>query len=240
MIDAATLTGLLDATWPAVSRREIDGWTIREGGGGGSRVSAATLAVPGSDADIAKAEAAMRDLGQPPLFMVREGEDALDATLAAAGYRVKDPTVGYAAPTASVIRPIPRLAVAPSWPPLAIQREIWAAGGIGPSRLAIMERAASPKTTLLGRHDDTPAGTVFVARHGEVAMLHALEVALPHRRCGLGYALVSGVGRWADAHDATRLAVLATRANRAATALYASMGFARATAYHYRIHPDAP
>ena len=100
---------------------------------------------------------------------------------------MKDPVTVYAAPAAALAsEPPPPVTTFEVWPPLAIQAEIWAAGGIGPARLAVMERAAGPKTTILGRCADRPAATAYVAVHGTVAMLHALEVADRFRRRGLG------------------------------------------------------
>ena len=54
----------IDGTWPAAAYHRLGPWTLREGRGGGSRVSAATCDVPVSAADIAAAEAAMGKMGQ--------------------------------------------------------------------------------------------------------------------------------------------------------------------------------
>ena len=83
----------------------------------------------------------MRAWGQPPLFRIRPGEEALDARLAARGYVVRDPTLILAAPAAAIAVPPGEAAVFGSGP-LACMAEIWAAGGIGPARLAVMARVA--------------------------------------------------------------------------------------------------
>ena len=75
------LFDVVAATWPAAGQREAGGFVLRRGDGGGNRTSAATRA--GGPADIALAEAGMRDWGQVPHFLLRPGEDALDAELAA-------------------------------------------------------------------------------------------------------------------------------------------------------------
>jgi N-acetylglutamate synthase len=153
----------LEATWPPAARHETGPWIVRDGGGGGKRVSAATAREAVSEADIPAAEDAMRALGQAPLFMIREGDETLDALLAARGYAVIDPVVALAAPLDELDLPRPpRLTAIPAWPPLAIQRELWARAGIGPARLAVMDRAVFPKTALLARMDDRAAGTAFV------------------------------------------------------------------------------
>ena len=87
-----------DATWPAARRFDHGPWTLREGQGGGKRVSAATARGAITDADIPTAEAAMREMDQRPLFMVHAGEDDLDALLAARGYGVVDPVTVLSAP----------------------------------------------------------------------------------------------------------------------------------------------
>lgn len=238
--DQATLFAASEATWPAASRRRVGPFTIREGRGGGSRVSAATADAPATEADIEAAERAMKALGQAPLVMVREGEQALDVDLAARDYVVKDPVTVYAASAAALaIEPPPPVTTFQAWPPLAVQAEIWAKGGIGPGRLAVMERAEGPKTTILGRVNDRPAATAYVAVHGGVAMLHALEVAAPFRRRGLGRHVMRAAASWALAHGADSFAVLVTKANEAANPLYVGLGMTPISGYHYRIREDA-
>lgn len=241
MTEARRLLAVLEATWPPSSRSDLGPWTIRDGQGGGKRVSAATARDPGAAEDIPRAEAAMRALGQTPLFMIREDDGALDAVLARRGYAILDATDAYAAPLDRLDLPIPpRLSAIPAWPPLAIQREIWAEAGIGPARLAVMDRAPFPKTTLLARMDDRAAGTAFVAVHDGMAMIHALDVAPPFRRRGLGRHMIAGAAGWARGQGARDLGLVVTAANAGAQALYASLGLALVGHYHYRTKEEAP
>jgi GNAT superfamily N-acetyltransferase len=233
------LTALIDATWTAARLDRVGPWTIRAGAGGGSRVSAATASAPAGADDIPAAEAAMRALGQAPLFMMRPGEAALDAALTARGYRVKDPVTLYTAPVADLAGSLPPVTCFRVWPPLAVQRDIWAAGDIGPDRCAVMARVAGPKTTILGRSDDSPAGTLFLARHAQTAMVHAVEVPPRFRRCGMARLMMQGAAVWSQEVGAQDLAVLVTTANAAANELYTSLGMRAAAGYHYRIHPQA-
>ena len=88
----------------------------------------------------------MRDLGQDALFRIRAGDEALDADLAAQGYRIVDPTNIHAAPVGGLtVQTPPRVTTFAVWEPLEIMREIWAEGGIGPARIAVMERARGRK-----------------------------------------------------------------------------------------------
>ncbi|MDK3016636.1 GNAT family N-acetyltransferase [Pseudodonghicola flavimaris] len=236
MTAAPWLFDTIDGTWPAARYLSEGPWLLREGRGGGSRVSAASARDAVQEDDIAQAEAGMLALGQPRLFMIRPEDSALDAALAARGYQIKDPVTAYATPVDRLTQiPVPRVTVLPVWEPLVIMREIWAEGGIGPERLAVMMRAEGPKTGLLARYNDKPGGAAFVAVHQGVAMLHALEI-LPHqRKQGLGQWMMRGAAFWARAQGAQKLSVVCTRANDGANALYSSLGMDVVGAYHYRI-----
>ncbi|MGR3758198.1 MAG: GNAT family N-acetyltransferase [Tranquillimonas sp.] len=229
----------LDATWPPAGLHRVGPWTLREGRGGGSRVSTATADRPATEADVAQAEAGMRAMGQAPLFRIGPGQDALDALLAARGYEMFDPVVIYAADLPLPGGPDAEGGSHAVWPPLGIQSDIWREGGIGAERQAIMARAPGPKAAILGRRADRPAGTAFVAIREGVAVLHAVEVRAELRRCGVGRGLVLAAARWAARQGADRLALAVTRANAPARALYAGLGFHEAGGYHYRAAPAA-
>jgi len=236
--DAQTLYDVCEATWPPASVREASGWVIRDGAGGGKRVSAATAVCRGDQPEIARAEAEMTALGQPLLFMIRDGEAALDTALAARGYDIIDPVALYACPLGLLTDvTLPRLAAFDIYPPLQIMTELWAAGGIGPGRLAVMARAPTPKTTLLARQNDRAAGVAFAAIHSDIAMLHALEVAPAQRRQGVAVNIMRATAHWAQDQGANWLSVIVTRQNEGANALYASLGMELVGHYHYRIRP---
>ncbi|SLN35598.1 putative acetyltransferase [Pseudoruegeria aquimaris] len=238
--DRAALFAALEATWPAARCEAHGPWLIRFGAGGGKRVSAATPTGPVSASDIPQAEEAMRALGQAPLFMIRSEDAALDAALQARGYAVVDPVALYVAPIERLAAiETERLSGFAIWPPLAIQEEIWAEAGIGPARLAVMERAKGPKAAILGRADARAAGTAFVALHGEIAMIHALEVSPRMRRKQTGRRMMGVAAQWAQKAGARWIALAVTRENMPANALYASLGMASVETYHYRIPVSA-
>lgn len=238
-VSAEKLYDVIEATWPPASMRRVGPWMIREGQGGGQRVSATTAEDTVGEADLAIAEDAMRDLGQPCLFMIRKGDDALDVMLADRGYLRHDEVTMFAGP-AEVIgaETPPRTAAIPAWEPLRIMEEIWARGGIGPGRIAVMRRAVEPKTGLVSRWREKPAAAAFCAIHDGIAMVHALEVVPFQRRSGVGRWMMMRAAIWARAQGAPTLAVVCTSANKAACGLYSSLGMEVVGQYHYRLKPD--
>lgn len=222
------------ATWPAADYADHGGLRVGRGLGGGGRVSAARVVGDWDEADIAAAEATHAGWGQPALFAVEDGDGALAAALAARGYRAANPTLILSAPLGPLTdRAIPPVTALESWPPLAIQRDLWAAGGIGAARQAVMERVALPRAALLGRLHDRAAGAAFVAADGPVAMIHAIEVAPAFRRQGMAGWLLGAAADWALSVGADRLALAVGRANTAARAAYDKLGFAEVGAYDY-------
>lgn len=226
---------IVDGTWPAARYERLGPFQLRQGRGGGSRVSAASALGPATEADIDAAEAAMQAMGQKRLFCLRPMDKALDTQLAAREYDILDPVNIYACPVDRLTDiPIPRVTVFTIWEPLAIMREIWAQGGIGPERIAVMNRAKGPKTGFLLRRNDQPAGTSFAALHDGIAMVHALEVLPEHRRQGLGAWAMRAAAFWAQENGAKTLSVICTKANDGANGLYHALGMEIVDEYHYR------
>lgn len=233
-----TLFAAIDATWPPLAYHSVGPFTLREGQSGGQRVSAATCERPVTEIEIARAEEGMAALGQNALFMIRGDQPGLDDQLAALGYRIKDPVTVMTARANQVAGDGPGRARAfPVWPALAIQREIWATGGIGPERVAIMDRTLGPKATILGRVGDAPAGTAFVALHGTTAMMHAVEVLKKFRRRGCAVDMTRGAAKWALGQGAETFAILTTSENSPAIGVYSSLGLRPVGQYHYRVRP---
>ncbi|KAB7614591.1 GNAT family N-acetyltransferase [Amylibacter sp. SFDW26] len=225
------LFSAVDATWSAKQFISHDGWMLREGAGGGKRVSAATLEAPIDDVDIIVAEQQMTALGQKSLFMVRDSDAALDNVLEQADYGIVDPVVVLASPVSDLLKQkytshSVNLAESPS----NDAKTIWNDGGISPDRLSIMERVTAPKTIL----ESSDMGVAFVAAHKGIAMVHAVEVSKDHRRKGVANALMYKAALWAKDHNCNWLAVLTVRENVPACTLYQTLGMTEAAAYHYR------
>lgn len=222
----------LEATWPAAAHQTIGPWTIRQGDGGGKRVSAATVCGAFKIEDIAEAEAAMSDLNQDHLFMIHPGDDLLDQTLAENGYRILDPVSLYACPIRRMVGGADKsVSTHPVWPPGTKLKTLWAAGDIDAGRLRVMQRATGPKTAILVRN----AGCAFVAKYGPIAMIHAIEVSKSERRKGIGINILNAAAHWAQDQGAQIISLAVTDANTAANGLYRKLGMSVVGKYHYRI-----
>lgn len=232
----AALQAAFDATWPSAGQVEVAGFRVRRGCGGGERASSAWR-LPGAPVPDAEAIAAVcaqhATWDQPALFAVADGDDALAGALSAAGFAPRSPSALMVAPVARLtdtpLRPVTAFAI---WPPLAIQRDLWAESGIGPARQDIIARAPQPKAALLGRTQDRAAGVGFVAVHEGVAMVHALAVLPEFRRRGLAGWMLRAAGFFAREAGADRVALAVLRENPAG-ALYAAMGFETVSGYRY-------
>jgi ribosomal protein S18 acetylase RimI-like enzyme len=225
-----TLATVMEATWPPARHWQAGPFRMRDGAGGGKRVSAASLEGPWAEGDLAALEE-MPD----PLVLIRDTDMALDAALEARGWQIVDPVVAYAARVVDLQADLPPLSSFPHWPPLHIARTLWDEGGIGPARLGVMDRVTGPKTAMLSRLGDRPAGVAFVALHGDTAMLHALEVRPALRRQGVGEILLRAAANWAAAEGAQTLSLVVTARNTAARALYSRIGMQAVGQYHYRM-----
>lgn len=200
---------------------------LRDGAGGGKRVSSAVLTAERFD---------VSDLAEVDLVQIREGQEEIDTKLAELGYKVVDPTLIYTCRLDQEKRyEIPPITSFEIWPPLQLMRDIWGAGGISAQRVDVMDRVRGPKTALLGRVNEHAGGAGFVAIHDGTAMLHALEILQAARGFGLGRYLSQAAMNWGADNGATQFALAVTDANQVAKKLYVSLGMSVAARYHYRI-----
>jgi len=226
----------MDTTWAPFATHDAGPFLLREGRGGGQRVSAASLSGDGFESfDIDKAADEMAKLGQQSLFQVRPEQNRLDEALASRGYSIVDPVTLYVAKTVELAK-LPQRPESLLSGPIALEMmaRIWARGGISRERIDVMDRVKTAKRYMLLRFDNHAAGAGFVAKDGDIAMLHALEVAPIARRQGIGNTATAFAGQWAAEQGATWLALATVKDNAAACALYENMGFVAVTSYHYR------
>ena len=118
---------------------------------------------------------------------------------------------------------------------MAIQKELWMANGIDASKIAIMDRVKTPKTTIFGRINAKPAASAFVAVVNKIAMVHALIVDQKYQRQGMGKFVMQKVGAWAHQQGAESVAALCTKHNQSANNFYKILGMQVIGEYHYRL-----
>lgn len=229
--DIQSLYDATDATWPSASATLQNGWIIKNGAGGGKRVSAALQTDP--SAEIEHAEVAMQTIGQDLLFQLRTGEDALDSALASRGYDLIDRVVLLVAPLSALEK---STNIQSSDTPNTALKQIWADGGIGPARFDVMNRATCPKSII---HIDDRA-VAYVGIHNGICMAHAVEVSKSHRRQGLGNQIMQAAAGWAEHQGAVFMAVITVMDNIPARTLYQNLGMTEVGHYHYRIKPRRP
>lgn len=234
MIRDPELSRAFEDSWPAAEYRDAGGFRVGRGMGGGGRISSARALEGWSEADIQSAIELHRAWDQPVLFRAMQDDEPLKQALSRAGLTPTKPTAVMQASTADLAdADLPYLSAIPSWPPLAVQREIWELGNIAPARQAAMDRVTLPKMSILGRSKDWPVAAAFVAWTDDIAMIHAIEVSPNARRQGMGEWVVRGAARIARDAGASRLALAVTLGNDAAVALYRKLGFTTLGVYDY-------
>lgn len=237
-MNASEFFAAVPTTWPPAGVTRVGAFDVPMIDAGGNRVSAARLSDPqakrAEPADIDAALAHMAAQSRAPLFQVLDSQPDLATALDARGLIARDHTDILVTKAQSLAAVPPAVTAFDIWPPLAIQTELWEAGGIDAARRAVMDRCGGPKTSLFGRTDDTPAGVAFVALHGDIAMLHALEIVPALRRRGLATHMMRAAAHWATQHGAKWISVLVTQQNHSAQGLYASLGLQPVGTYHYR------
>ena len=226
----------IDLTWPAKEFLELPEWKLRKSIKGGKRVSAVTAIGKSGIPAIQFVENTLEEWCQDKLFMIKAGENSLDEALKERGYCIVDPTNIWSIPAEALsMQQIPPVTAFSIFPPLAIQREIWAANGIDASRIEIMDRVKTPKTTIFGRINAKPAASAFVAVSNKIAMVHALIVDHKFQRQGMGKHVMQKVGVWAHQQGAESVVVLCTKQNQSANNFYKILGMKVIGEYHYRL-----
>lgn len=252
MVDQQMISAL-EATWPPERVVETADCRIRLAPGAGSRVnSIQPKRLDLDDAAVAAAEAEAAAAGAAPLWAVPEpaesvgaATDTLAETLLARGYERFDASLIMAGEPGAILA-----AAEDRWRarkgeaeigtlalrcPLTVIEQIWARGGIGPERLAVMERPTGPKEVFMARNDNRPVGAGFVAVDPAtgVAFVHALEVTEESRGRGVGPAVMRAAARFAVNAGAKQLAVAVRRSNEAGLRLFQAIGLQPVGGYVY-------
>ena len=236
LINSSSIFDTIDLTWPAEEFLELPEWKLRRSIKGGKRVSAASIIKKSGIPDIKFVENTLAEWCQDKLFMIKSGENSFDEALKSLGYFVVDPTnIWSISAEALSAQQIPLVTAFSIFPPLAIQKELWMANGIDASKIAIMDRVQTPKTTIFGRINAKPAASAFVAVVNKIAMVHALIVDQKYQRQGMGKFVMQKVGAWAHQQGAESVVALCTKQNQSANNFYKILGMQVIGEYHYRL-----
>lgn len=240
-MDETELERIAAAAWPAGHTETTGGWLLRRTPGVPKRRSNSALPPAATD-DPARhldaVEAYYRAHGQPVTIQVTpaERQSALDATLAARGYRREAPTLVWTAPAAQVGTAAPPAVVdladraTPEW--LAAHRSL---NDGQDTTVAVLARIPAPAAFAIATMDDRPAAISLFAAGAGWAGVFCMQTAAQHRRRGLALAVLGAGARWAVSAGAANLYLQVEEDNIPARKLYAKVGFTHSHSYHYRI-----
>ena len=248
-VDVASVERSAAAAWPAGRTESTAGWLLRHTPGVPRRRSNSALPPPPDrhpERALDAVEAFYRAAGLPVTVQVSpaEGQRALDAALAARGYRREAPTLVLTAPVtvvtaaaASRDRPPPTPIVDGSasagW--LAAYQELNGPADTSAVAARVLARVPSPAAFARTEVDGRDAALGLFVAGGEWAGVFCMATRPECRRRGLALAVLGAGARWAAARGCAGLYLQVEQNNIAARELYAQAGFAHSHSYHYRV-----
>jgi len=246
----AALEAAAFRAWPAAETSTWRGWVLRATEGVTRRANSVWVAGPCGpelDAGIDVVESFYRARNLPAAFQISAAREtpALEARLAARGYRQEGVVDVQSAPVGGVVQS--RREVAPEIS-LEVRREVtedWfdisARQGryrdVAPTYRALLERIGDRGRYALARIDGTPAAVALLVhdRESEAAGVFAMQTLAPFRRRGLAKALLGAVATEAAERGLGTLYLQVEIDNAAARSLYGRCGFRSHHRYHYRV-----
>jgi arginase family enzyme/GNAT superfamily N-acetyltransferase len=227
------------AAWPAASVTEEGGWLLRHTPGVQRRRS--NSAVPLSEPSIDHLEAFYRARERPAIVKLGPADGALDASLAARGYRVDGPVDVLTAVTAQVVAATEDADVelgerADPW--LSTFAELDGHADSVEVGKQVISRIAAPTAYVRVVRDGRPAGMgLFVADAGWAGVF-SVATRPDLRGLGIASAVLGAGARWAAGQGATRMCLQVEKGNPGARRMYDRTGFTRSYGYHYRRSGD--
>jgi ribosomal protein S18 acetylase RimI-like enzyme len=217
--------------WPSTRVERAGGWLLRHTPGVGKRRNNSALpSGPAPSVDVA--EAFYRALGIPVIVQISPVEEhaALDAVLAARGYRHDAPTLVMTATAADVAAADPAVVIVPELTPA------WRAAY---GNQAVSEHVLDRITASTGYASVTVGGEIaalglFVAGDG-LSGVFCMATSPGHRRQGLAASILRAGAAWSARQGADLLYLQVEDDNEAALGLYRKAGFSRSHSYHYRV-----
>lgn len=233
------LDRLADRGWPALETAGLGGWTLRASGGVTNRANSVLTCGEVDDVECAvdRAEAWYAARALPAVFQLSPASPpALAAAVARRGYREHSPTEILVAKRRAVAAAASSGAQIADQPPPGWLDSWWEVDGRGGCReRAIVERILSGGPALYAWFG-APSAPDAVARLALVddwGGLYAVAT-LPHaRRRGRARALAGSLAVAAAERGVERLWLQVLDDNASARALYAGLGFRRASGYRY-------
>jgi len=240
--DAQTLDHLADRGWPALEREGLGGWVLRASAGVTNRANSVLTAgnVDDVPAAVDRAERWYADRSLAAAFQLSPASPSgLDDLLARRGYREHARTDILVADRAEVAASGGPIDVCPGIsgrPDDAWLDTWWSVDGRGgDSERDIAARILSGGPALYAGAGDAeaPDAVARLALVGEWGGLYAVATRPSARRRGLARALAVALARRSAEHGVHRVWLQVLAGNTAAHALYASLGFRRASGYAY-------
>jgi GNAT superfamily N-acetyltransferase len=246
--DTAQGVELLAArAWPAILTASRGGWLLRHTPGVTRRRSNSAAPLAARDDlyhGIEAVESFYRSRGLPVLVQVAPAHHhaALDAVLAARGYRMAAPTLVLTAPTADVVAAtamgdvyavhIDAVATA-DW--LAAYVALDGHGDSTTVAELVLPRVPGPAAYASLTVDGKVAAMgLFVAEAGWAGVF-CMATDRGHRRRGYGRTVLCAGARWAVTRGVERLYLQVGAGNEVARRLYERAGFTDSHTYHYRV-----
>ncbi|WGM38999.1 GNAT family N-acetyltransferase [Caulobacter sp. NIBR1757] len=231
------LERIADRAWPAAERSSLGSWILNASTGWSGRLNACwplgEPPLPLGEA-VAAVEAWYAARGLPPVFKPAGPLPALEAELAARGYRARTPTLMMVADIPQVTRP-GRVSVADTVGE-AFER-VFLGTQDNPEdaaeRMGAFHRIARPRVFASIEVDGAPVAIGGSAVEGDWAGVFGMRTLAAYRRQGLAQDIVAALMKGARAAGASRAYLQVEAPNAPAIALYERFGFATAFAYTY-------
>ncbi len=244
MTDPALLDRLADRGWPALEREPLEGWSLRAAAGVTSRANSVLTAgeVSALPPAVDAAEHWYRERALAPVFQVSPASPAgLVPELRRRGYREHSPTDILVAERSAVAASGTGVAIAPEPPPGWLDPGGAGAGRGGAAEREVVRRilAGGPALYAWTGSATAPDAVARLALVDGWGGLYAVATLPEARRRGLARALAQALAAAAAGEGVERLWLQVLAENPAAHALYASLGFRRASGYSYWTAPGA-
>lgn len=227
--------------WPPLQQILHDGWLLRFADGYTKRANSANPIYPSSLSpaeNVAFCEREYTARGLPPIFRLTPfAPEALDAYLAAQGYRVLEPTLVMTRGLEDVPAPAAaegRLAELPLDDWLAEYHRMRGTAN-SPAHRGMLRAIPSECCYAVLMTDEGAAACGLGVREGELLGIFDIVTDPLRRGQGYGTQLVQGLLGWAVARGARVAYLQVVEANEPARRLYTRCGFAELYRYWYRV-----